>query len=42
MNQQHINPTVMAHDIATPAINLNMSAGDVDTRRACIYKKLKE
>lgn len=42
MNQQYINLTASAHDVATPAINLNMSAGDNDITRLCIYKKLKE
>lgn len=36
------SPTVTGHDIATLAIYPNMSVGDNDVARLCIYKKLKE
>lgn len=42
MNQPQRNLTEAAHDVATPAIYLNMSAGDNDVTRLCIYKNLKE
>lgn len=42
MKQQHINHTASAHYVATSAIYPNMSVGDNDVARLCIYKKLKK
>lgn len=42
MDQPQRNHIEAVHDVVTPAINLNMCAGDIDITRLCIYNNLKE